>query len=92
LLQENWSPTARLAAGSAGAALLAACLAKRTPEAILLGAVGFGLAVRAVTNLSANRLASRLTGQALGRCGRDGHTKGQRRTTTHAPADEVFVG
>ena len=54
--QTNWSPTTRLVSGAVGGGLMANCLAKRTPGAILLGTVGFGLFLRSMTNLPLNRL------------------------------------
>src|SRR5205823_1960572 len=52
----NWSPATRFLAGTVGCGLMANCLAKRTPGAMLLGTLGLGLCVRGVTNLSLNRL------------------------------------
>jgi len=45
-----------LVSGAVGGGLMANCLAKRTPGAILLGTVGFGLFLRSMTNLPLNRL------------------------------------
>jgi len=42
------SPSARLIAGGVGTALMAKCLARRTPSAILLGTLGFGIFAKAV--------------------------------------------
>lgn len=56
-MQANWSPTARLIAGAAGAALMINCVAKRTPPAIAFGTAGFVLLLRAVTNQPLARLA-----------------------------------
>ena len=52
LLQENWSPATRLIMGGLGGVLMANCLAKRTPGAILLGTLGFTGFLRAVSNQS----------------------------------------
>ncbi len=46
----GWSPAARLIAATCGGALMANCLAKRTPSAILLGTFGFGLFARSLEN------------------------------------------
>jgi len=54
--QRRWSPNTRVAAGTAGAALMVNCLARRTPMAALAGAFGFGLSLRALTNLETKRL------------------------------------
>jgi hypothetical protein len=56
-MQVNWSPTARLIAGTTGAALMINCLAKRTPPAIMFGTAGFVMFVRALTNQSVAQLA-----------------------------------
>jgi hypothetical protein len=56
VLQENWSPTTRMAAGAVGAALMASCLASRSPWSVLWGTAGFVVAARALTNLPATRI------------------------------------
>jgi len=48
----KWSPGPRLVAATCGTALMANCLARRTPRAVVLGMLGFGLFTRA---LSGNR-------------------------------------
>jgi hypothetical protein len=53
LFQENWSPTLRVLAGTAGLGLMGNCLAQRDLVSCLLGTVGFGLFLRAATNTSA---------------------------------------
>jgi uncharacterized membrane protein len=50
LLQENWSPAARLAAGTVGASLLASSFRARAGMCALLGATGGALLARSVTN------------------------------------------
>lgn len=50
LLQDNWSPTARLLTGVTGGALMANCLARRDPLSVALGTLGFGLFMRGATN------------------------------------------
>jgi uncharacterized membrane protein len=80
--QSNWSPATRLVAGAVGSGLMANCLARRSPAAILLGTVGFGLFLRGLTNLELKRL--------LGvRCGRraiDVH----KTINIGAPIEEVY--
>jgi uncharacterized membrane protein len=44
----GWSPAARLIAATCGGVLMANCLARRSPSAILLGTVGFGLFARSM--------------------------------------------
>src|SRR5438045_2856973 len=44
----GWSPAAKLIAATCGTALMANCLAKRTPSAILLGTLSFGLFARSM--------------------------------------------
>lgn len=55
-MQTYWAPTTRVVAGALGGALMINCLARRTPAAILLGTAGFGLMLRAMTNLETKRL------------------------------------
>src|SRR5918999_503023 len=50
LMQENWSPAARLAVGSLGAALVAASFRARAGMCALLGLTGSALVARAATN------------------------------------------
>ena len=56
LMQENWSPTARVLAGVAGGALAAYALSRRDAVSLALGAVGVGLLTRGVTNMEMKRL------------------------------------
>jgi osmotically-inducible protein OsmY len=58
LLQENWSPTARLLAGLAGVGLAGLGARRRGGLGAGLGALGSGILLRAVTNLPFRRLAS----------------------------------
>ena len=44
----KWTPGIRLAAASCGTVLMANCLARRTPSAVLLGTLGFGLFSRSL--------------------------------------------
>jgi hypothetical protein len=55
-MQENWSPTARLLAGMAGATLMSKCLARRSPGSLLLGTAGAVLALRALANQDTSRM------------------------------------
>ena len=50
LLQENWSPTARVAVGGVGAALMLAATQRRGALSALLGVSGGALVARAATN------------------------------------------
>jgi uncharacterized membrane protein len=82
LMQEHWAPATRVLAGGGGARLAARGLARRSPLALLLGAAGAALAVRAATDMDARRL--------LGQRGRRGidFTK---TLTVAAPVEEVFA-
>jgi uncharacterized membrane protein len=82
LMQANWSPAARLLAGAAGGALMLNCLTRRTPGAILMGTLGFGLFMRATTNLETRRL----TGVGANRRGIDV----QKTININAPVERVF--
>lgn len=55
-LQENWSPATRAIAGGGGAIMALYSLARRTPGALLLGAAGIALLVRAGTRRDAKQL------------------------------------
>lgn len=50
IMGETWAPATRLTAGTIGGVLMANCLLRRTPMAILFGTLGFGLTARAVAN------------------------------------------
>lgn len=63
LMQENWSPTARLLTGAAGGALAVYGFSRRDPLSVMLGTVGAGLLLRGLTNLELKRL----TGISAGR-------------------------
>ena len=82
IMQEYWTPATRLAAGSLGAALAVSCVRNRDPISVLLGTVGFGLTLRALTNLETKRLF----GFAGGRRGIDV----QKTIVIDRPIDEVF--
>jgi uncharacterized membrane protein len=79
----KWSPESRLLAGAVGGALMANCLTQRTPGAILLGTLGFGLFCRGLTNLELTRCAG-LSGSGQRAC------EVQKTVTIHAPVEEVF--
>ena len=55
-MQQNWSPTTRVAAGAAGTAALAYGLAKRDAIGIGLSAAGAALLARSATNIEFQRL------------------------------------
>jgi uncharacterized membrane protein len=82
LAQANWSPTTRFLAATAGCGLMANCLARRTPGAVLLGTVGFGMFLRGLTNLELRRLVRLGAGRrAVDVC---------KTITIAAPIEEVF--
>jgi len=56
LLQENWSPTARLVTGAGGLAMTAYGLARRGFTGTVLSLMGLGLATRGITNQGLNRV------------------------------------
>jgi uncharacterized membrane protein len=56
LMQENWSPTARLLTGAAGGALIVYGLSRRDPLSLTLSVGGLLLLVRGATNLEFKRL------------------------------------
>lgn len=57
LMQDNWSPAARLVAGALGAGMIAAALRARAGMCALLGAGGSALLARAATNMDLASLA-----------------------------------
>ena len=56
LLQKNWSPSARLLAAAGGVAGMLYCARRRDVVSLSVGTVGFGLLMRAATNLEVKRL------------------------------------
>jgi hypothetical protein len=54
-MQENWSPTAKLLAGMAGATLMTKFLARRSPISLLLGMAGAVIAVRTLATQDGGR-------------------------------------
>jgi uncharacterized membrane protein len=81
-LQENWAPATRLLASGLGAGLMLNCLANRSFSSHVLGALGFGLFVRATSNLPVQRL----TGVGAQRC----TVTLQRTYHIGAPRERVF--
>jgi hypothetical protein len=63
LFQENWSPTARLLAGAAGASLAVYGGTRRNALGAGLGAAGLLLTTRAITNTDFTHLASQASKQ-----------------------------
>ncbi len=80
--QQRWSPSARLAAGTAGAALMANFLAHRSPLSALLGTCGMGLCARAASNRDGRSWLG-LTDEA-------GGIRVQKSITIDAPVEQVF--
>jgi len=73
------TPAGRLIEATIGTALMANCLARRTPGAVVLGTLGFGLAMRAITE---NGPVSRLDGRSA--------VIVQQSIQIGAPADRVY--
>jgi uncharacterized membrane protein len=82
LLQENWSPTARLVAGLVGGAAAFYGLRRNGASGPAMGLVGLGLLARAVTNKD----FARLLGVGSGRRGVDI----QKTINVAAPLEKVF--
>lgn len=82
LMQENWSPAARLLTGLAGGALVAYGVERRDWLGAGLGVVGAGLLARGATNLEFKRL----TGLGGGRRA----VVFQKTFTINAPVEQVF--
>jgi uncharacterized membrane protein len=57
LMQDNWSPAARLVAGAAAAGMIAAAFRARAGMCAVLGAAGSALLARAATNMDLASLA-----------------------------------
>jgi uncharacterized membrane protein len=83
LMQENWSPAARLAAGSFGAGLIAASFRARAGMCALLGVTGSALLARAATNKSLAAL--------VGLADADQGIVVQKTINVDAPVEEVFA-
>jgi len=56
LMQNNWSPAARLLTAVTGGALMSMCLRRRDALGVVAGTLGFGLMMRGVTNVETKRL------------------------------------
>lgn len=82
LLQEHWSPAARLLVGTVGAGLLGWGISRRNLLGAGAGVAGFGLLLRGITNIPARRLF----GVGAGR--RAVHL--QKELFVSAPVEEVF--
>jgi uncharacterized membrane protein len=82
LMQENWSPAARLAAGTLGAGLLGAAFRARAGMCALLGVAGSALVARAATNQSLSGLLG-ITDPSHG-------IEVQKTINVDAPLEEVF--
>jgi uncharacterized membrane protein len=83
LLQENWSPAARLAAGALGSGLLAASFRARAGACALLGLAGTTLVARAATNQSLRAM--------LGIADSSQGIVVQKTINVDAPVEEVFA-
>jgi uncharacterized membrane protein len=81
LMQTNWSPTARLLSSAAGGGLALYGATRRDALGVVLGAMGFGLLVRGLSNVEISRL--------LGLSSR--HTASVQKTiNVNAPIEYVF--
>ncbi len=56
LMQSNWAPATRLLTSLTGGALMVACLRRRDALGAAAGTLGFGLMLRAITNLETKRM------------------------------------
>ena len=83
LFQRNWSPTARLVAGTVGAGLLMAGARARGAATLAMGLLGSGLVVRAATNRDLASLAG------FGDVNRGVNV--QKAISVNAPVERVFA-
>ena len=81
--QENWSPAARFAAGTAGTAALAYGLAKRDAVSLGLGAAGAAMLARSATNTKIPRLIGLTGGRAA--------VNVEKTINVNAPVDVVYA-
>jgi uncharacterized membrane protein len=82
LMQNNWSPTARLLTGVTGGALLTYCLKRRDHTSEALGTLGFFLLMRGLTNWDLKSLVG---------AGRDCRAiEVQKTININAPVGQVF--
>jgi uncharacterized membrane protein/osmotically-inducible protein OsmY len=82
IMQSNWSPATRLLVGATGCGLMANCLARRSPLAVLLGTAGFAMFLRSATNKDMDRLLGLGEGPRGIAC--------QRTINIAAPVDRVY--
>ncbi|HXG91777.1 MAG TPA: SRPBCC family protein [Blastocatellia bacterium] len=82
LMQENWSPTARVLTGIAGGALAAYGAMRMDVPGLVLSAVGLGLLTRGATNVEMKRLV----GLGGGRRAVDIH----KNININAPVEQVY--
>ena len=81
-MREKWPPATRLLAAMTGSALMGNCLTRHNPAAILGGSAGFGLFLRALTNIE--------TGRLFGFAPVRGGIDLQKTVTIYAPVEAVF--
>lgn len=82
IAQENWSPATRLVMSAAGGLMALKGLQRRTLPSLLLGTLGFGMLLRATTNVPARKL--------LGVSGEPGAVHLRRSFHIGAPLERVF--
>jgi uncharacterized membrane protein/osmotically-inducible protein OsmY len=82
LMQENWSPAARLLAGAAGLGLTFYGAGRKGIAATAVGTIGLGLLTRGLTNLPMNRLVGIGAGHRA--------VDIQKTITIAAPVEQVF--
>jgi uncharacterized membrane protein len=83
ILQRNWSPTTRVAAGSGGVALMAYGASRQTIPGAFLAVAGIGLLARAASNVEIQRLT--------GIGGTRRAVDVQKTMTIDAPVEQVFA-
>jgi uncharacterized membrane protein len=79
LLQEHWTPAARLLVGTGGAALAGYALTRRDTPSALLGLAGAALLLRSLTNATPRRIRSNGPVETV-----------VKSITINAPVDQVF--
>jgi len=87
LLQENWSPTARVLVGVAGGACILYCLSRRNALGTTLGTLGFRLLTRSVTNTEFKSLVG-----AGGKIGNNKDVESQKNIETNAQPHKEAEG
>lgn len=83
LMQEHWSPAARMLMGSVGGMMIVRGLRDSNPLGRVIGVAGLGIFARAISNLQMKRL----TGVGAGRRALDFH----KNIIIDAPVEEVFA-